>query len=384
MTMRITYILSGTTLLGGATKSFINLLNQVIDSKQAIPLIITPDKNGIYIKLKQARINVISLPYYFNVYPKHSFRNYLKNFIKRVLNQSSAFKLWLICRRFKPSIIHSNTSVNDIGYIVAKWLSIPHIWHIREYGDRDFNLNIRFISQRLLAYNNYSISITKDIARHRNVYGKNNHVVIYNGIIHKKNNILNLPKERYFLYAGRIEATKGIEDCINAFISFKTETPNDIQLLIAGNPTKDGETTKSLLIEKIEKHGLSSEIQWFGGRDDVETLMSKALATIVPSKFEGFGRVMPEAMSVGCLVIGRNTGGTKEQFDNGLELTGREVGLRFETVAELKTHMTNIIKNGIESYQQMRQDAFNCVNQLYTIENYGKQVLDFYQKILNS
>ena len=45
--------------------------------------------------------------------------------------------------------------------------------------------------------------------------------------------------------------------------------------------------------------------------------MSKALALFVPSSFEGFGFITVEAMFCGCLVIGRNTGGTKEQFDNG-------------------------------------------------------------------
>ena len=40
-----------------------------------------------------------------------------------------------------------------------------------------------------------------------------------------------------------------------------------------------------------------------------------------------------------CLVIGRNTAGTKEQFDNGLDQTGEEIGLRFDSDLELKTLM---------------------------------------------
>lgn len=41
------------------------------------------------------------------------------------------------------------------------------------------------------------------------------------------------------------------------------------------------------------------------------------MALIVPSPFEAFGLITAEAMFNKCLVIGRDTAGTKEQFDNG-------------------------------------------------------------------
>jgi len=179
------------------------------------------------------------------------------------------------------------------------------------------------------------------------------------------------------------EKAKGIEDCIDAFIAFKTESKKDIQLLIAGNPTTDGQHIKSDLIKRINIAGLTNDVHWLGGRDDINILMSKALATIVPSFFEGFGRVMPEAMSVGCLVIGRDTGGTKEQFDNGVEFTGQEIGLRFKTVDELKNHLTAIAKNGLRPYQPMVQRGFLTVNNLYSIEEYGKHIFEFYKYVLN-
>ena len=40
--------------------------------------------------------------------------------------------------------IYSNTSVIDIGAVLAHMLSIPHFWHIREFGKEDFDfINIR-------------------------------------------------------------------------------------------------------------------------------------------------------------------------------------------------------------------------------------------------
>jgi len=47
-------------------------------------------------------------------------------------------------------------------------------------------------------------------------------------------------------------------------------------------------------------------------RDDVYAIMSRATALIVPSHFEGFGRITAEAMFNGCLVAGYNSAGTRE------------------------------------------------------------------------
>lgn len=49
--------------------------------------------------------------------------------------------------------------------------------------------------------------------------------------------------------------------------------------------------------------------------------MNRATALIVPSPFEAFGLITAEAMFNKCLVIGKDTAGTKEQFDNGQKNT---------------------------------------------------------------
>lgn len=379
--MKIVYVISGTDILGGATKSFIHLLRHTIKCGNT-PLVITPDKNGIYQFLVQSGVKTIALSYYFNVHPRKNIKSFIGNLVKRIFNWYSALRLKSICTFFKPDIIHSNTSVNNIGYLVAKWLDIPHVWHIREYGDKDFNIEIRHLNQRLTERNNYSIAITKDIARHRNVLGTANNRIIYNGIINQRQEITITEKGNYFLYAGRIEKTKGIKDCIDAFIAFKTEIQTDTQLFIAGKATAEGLMLKANLIERLNSVGLTNAVCWLGERDDIGILMSKALATIVPSYFEGFGRVMPEAMSVGSLVIGRDTGGTKEQFDNGLELTGHEIGLRFKTVNGLKEHMAHIAQQGLTPYKSIIHAGFKTVTKLYSVEGYGEKVHDFYNYIL--
>lgn len=119
-------------------------------------------------------------------------------------------------------------------------------------------------------------------------------------------------------------------------------------------------------------------------RKDIYSLMKDAMALIVPSYWEGFGFITTEAMFNGCLVIGRNTSGTKEQFDNGLDRHKKEIALRFNTQKELENHMKDIATNGIESYFPIIDLAKETVLALYTIEDYTKTVYDYYREIVKN
>ena len=85
----------------------------------------------------------------------------------------------------------------------------------------------------------------------------------------------------------------------------------------------------------------------------------------------------------GCLVIGRNSGGTKEQFDNGLKKTGKEIGLRFENIHELEKEMADVCERGVDYYADMIKRAQETVVSLYTVEHNVDQILDLYNKLIN-
>ena len=132
----------------------------------------------------------------------------------------------------------------------------------------------------------------------------------------------------------------------------------------------------------VTEAGIDSRVDWLGTRSDVYDLMAHALAEIVPSHFEGFGFITAEAMFNGCLVIGRNIGGTKEQFDNGVELTGEEIGIRFEKDQELPAILHSIVQKGIKHYEPMILRAQQVVQQLYTSERNAELIYQFYQYII--
>lgn len=121
---------------------------------------------------------------------------------------------------------------------------------------------------------------------------------------------------------------------------------------------------------------------------DINNLAYEAAVTVVPSHFEGLGRILPEAMANGSLCIARNTTGSKEQLDNGISLVGREIGLRFDSVSELTDHLVELSNNMIKDsfhmssdYEKMIKDSQIAVRKFFTNEASGRAFLNFYEQI---
>lgn len=224
---------------------------------------------------------------------------------------------------------------------------------------------------------NHCIAITKGIFDFFELQeGKDK--VIYDGVfdIPQQKKFVDYAKENYILAAGRIEPAKGTLMLLEAFSKFHKKH-FDIKLLLAGGFSNPQylEQCKTF----VSDNRLEESVLFLGERNDVYQLMQKARFLVVASPSEGFGFITAEAMLNSCLVIGRNTAGTKEQFDNGLLLTGEEIGLRFETTEELVDRMEDALTNP-NTY--MREKAFEVVTQKYTMQSHIQQLVNFYNDIL--
>ena len=103
---------------------------------------------------------------------------------------------------------------------------------------------------------------------------------------------------------------------------------------------------------------------------------------MVPSEYEGFGFITVEAMLNGTMVVGRDTAGTKEQFDNGNKLIGSEIGFRFITENELDSQLLRAISLQEKDYVSITEKAFKVVSNMYSIEKHVNNVIEYYHEIL--
>lgn len=386
MAIRVVYILSSTTTQGGASKSFMVMLDRLC-TMGVEATVVLPDTHGLYQELQTKGISVVAYTYRMAVYPPcgnmQDFVLWLPRLCGRlIVNHIATRKVKQLCQRIHPDIIHTNVSVTDIGFRAARHLNLPHMWHIREYGDLDFHLyHYPTRTYQLHRYaHSYTICITRDIQCHCGLKNTPMSRVIYNGVLSQAPTSQDVHKEPFFLFAGHIEPAKGVYELLQAYSTYSKQAQCVLPLYIAGAVCNDHYMMQ--LQNFTKEHRIGNLVHFLGERKDIDDWEQRATAVIIPSINEGFGRVMPETMYAKTLVIAHNTAGTKEQLDNGLHLTGNEIALRYNTEEELVQHLVNVSSSPIEEYMPMIERAYTTVSQLYTTEQNALQVMQFYKDIL--
>lgn len=397
--MKILYILSGTEAKGGATKSFLAMADSVALKSNEIAVVV-PDDNGITPILKSRGWKVVVVPYMFSTLPYISWspRDIIRFIPRLIMSKLLNRKARKIVNRFaeewSPDIVHENTSVTDLGYHVARRLNIPNVIHIREYGWRDFRRVIPNLRRRLMSPDTYMVAITSDLQNYRGKNIPKSHVkVIYNGVVSEGSLNYRAEKSPYFFYAGRIQPQKGVGDLISAYIKYaETELlsgSRPLGLKLAGAYYSEySDCLKNLIL----KAGLDYCVEWLGEIDDVQKYYSDTAATIIPSKYEGFGRVMPEAIAAGSLCVVRNSGGLAEQLKNGREFSGHDIAFSFDTIEGLAQCMSEISRSFYSGreyavggrFYHMIYDAQKVVKDLYSYEANANGILNYYSDILSS
>ncbi|MDE7408704.1 MAG: glycosyltransferase [Muribaculaceae bacterium] len=390
--MKVLYIASGTNMAGGATKSLITMLLQA--KAHGIEFeVVCPDEKGLTQWLRENGITVhvvhfrhVRLPFFRSLSDKIKW-------LPRVvhdywINYRARSGVERIAREFAPDIIHENTSVINVGYHAAKSIGVPDVIHIREYGNLKYRISLPGRTSRIKAENVFTIPITKDLSRFLNQESNPNTKQLYDGIVSISEFRINEDKEKWFLYAGRIESSKGIGDLLEAYAEYVVSTSTPYPLYVCGGCNNSAylEELKAFTIEK----GIESNVKWMGERDDVSDFMAKAAATIIPSRNEGLGRVMPEAMANGSLCVARYKLGTKEQLDNGIDFTGAPIAIAYEEKNQLKEALLNIteaVERGEafisgSDYRKMIDRSQAAVKEFFSEESFGDKLHNFYIDIL--
>lgn len=381
--MKIMYLVHS-TVEGGATLSFLTLVKGMISHKITICIVVPNSelishffeeetKNmGIPIYRIYMCQSVLVAPRKIWKYPMYWIR---RRFLLRIQKYYSRKRLKNLIQKINPDIIHTNTGVLHEGFEVAKELGIPHIWHLREYQDLDFGLTIypSFTSFCKKLKESYVISITNDILSHFTLEKYDKALVVYNGVFRSIDYTYDLNKENYFLCASRISPEKGIDCTIRAFAKFNEKYKN-FKLLIAGFGNDKYVEELKKLSQELE---CDKQIKFCGFITDIKKYMSKATALIVASYNEGFGRMTAEACFCGCIVIGRNTGGTKEILEN----TG---GFLFDDTTDLEKKMEMVAKLDANGYDNIASLALNKAISSYSEESYVNKIHNLYLSIINN
>jgi glycosyltransferase involved in cell wall biosynthesis len=308
----------------GSAKSFLNILMMFKDNHNLF--VINNRSNEINRICDLYKIPNISLNYDFIVVKRA--RNFIytkvKAFLNRLNNQLRNFFLLSKVTRFLGDkiidIVHTNTSVVGFGYFLSTKLNVPHYWHLREYGDKDFDFYHSFNFKNFKNFeNNYFIGVSESISAEWKNKGININKIktIYNGfnfstVSPSFNGVKTVDKR--FLFLGALSQKKGHLTLIDTLLTMDKDTLNNIVIDIIGS----GEDSFILTLKNlIQKHNLENNINLLGYIDKSKIDFSIYSFGLNISASEAFGRVNVEYIQNGLLPLlpNNSAGGEIVDFD---------------------------------------------------------------------
>jgi len=290
----------------------------------------------------------------------------------------------------RPDAVHVHNMGPGMFIPVLKLLRLPVVmtYHSVNYEHAKWNgwqrrllrwcekLSLRY-SDRIIFVNQFQMEKYDEQVRSKSVYIPNGIDTVTRSQSTSFLEARGIRPGKYLLGVGRLTPEKGFEYLIEAAGAL----PQVEQVVIAGGSDHD-----TAYFEKLKSLDTGHKVVFTGftSGEDLRQLYSHARLFVLPSLNEGFGLCMPEAMFNGCLAIGHNTTGTKEQLDNGVEQRGAEIALRYDTLEQLTQCLADVGGHPASHFAPYVERAFLTVNQLYTIEQNAERVFRFYQDIVGA
>ncbi|HEU4508049.1 MAG TPA: glycosyltransferase family 4 protein [Pyrinomonadaceae bacterium] len=139
-------------------------------------------------------------------------------------------------------------------------------------------------------------------------------------------------QERVFLFSGSLIARKGVDLVAKAFVRLAREEPG-IRLKIVG----DGEL-REWLVQTLRPVSERVEFAGFKDWDELPAEYQAADVLCVPSRYDGWGLVVPEGLAAGLPVIGTDRMGAALEFvesgRNGWLIPAGDEDALFEAMRE--------------------------------------------------
>jgi glycosyltransferase involved in cell wall biosynthesis len=178
------------------------------------------------------------------------------------------------------------------------------------------------------------------------------------------------------LYVGTIAKRKGIDLLVEAFEKIVNSYPQSL-LVLAGPISlriKGREEFVNEMKNRFKELGISEKVMFTGLIDNVNEYMKASDIFVFPSRAEGFGTVVVEAMATGLPVIAVNIPGVTESI---IEDGQDGIIVREEEPGKIETAVNRLLQDE-ELYQHICKNALRKVLTNFTNEVIDKQYEQIY------
>jgi glycosyltransferase involved in cell wall biosynthesis len=173
-------------------------------------------------------------------------------------------------------------------------------------------------------------------------------------------------REQYILFVSTLQARKNVSALIRAFEHLAPAMP-DVQLVLAGGITSNSEA----IVCQAKESPVAGRIRLTGrvADEDLPALYAGARVLTLPSKFEGFGLTMIEAMACGTPVVANNASCLPEVAGDAALLVDADDKLAFAAalrrVIEEESLRADLIARGFQRAAQFRPEM--CARHMLNI-----------------
>ncbi len=271
--------------------------------------------------------------------------------------------------------------------MLAERLEVPHIWHVHEFirqgvglvFDRGTRRSLKYagIASSALICNSQAVAqmIRRDVSAARIR-------VVHNGVSQSSRlpcgprmELVHLDEPRLAL-VGALMPHKGHADAIRA-VRLLRERGVRTKLSIVGTsrhpwyPFQLRRMIRTLrLTEEVTLEGFIPRA--------VEAVLPHTDVALICSRCEAFGLVAAEAMSIGCPVIGTDSGGLPEVIENGVS------GLLypFGNVERLAAALERVLGDAA-LYRRLSENGIQRVRERFTLERYVAGIESVIREVLD-
>ncbi len=231
------------------------------------------------------------------------------------------FKIWANKGRISEINAHYATTFGFLAYLAKMFFGIKYT--VTCHGS-DVLVNMekpfyRFFNNLALRNAEKIFVVSRDLGAHLIEHGYH-----YKDIEHRQNQvdktifrkIQGVKKKKQVLFAGGLQASKGTDLLIEAFAKFSKKFPN-YKLIIVGVVVETEFYQK--LKEIVKKKALSAKVLFLGEKTPPELaeIMNESQLFAMPSRYEGYGVALSEALACGMKAIATNVGGLREAGKGG-------------------------------------------------------------------
>ena len=381
--MRVLHVFYGRDIAGGASYSMATLVEGLARHGHEVHALLPRTGRRVMAeRLTEAGITCHEMTVPWQVYDAKgsTVSTRLKNYAKGIWSLATTAVMEIVTltliRRHQIDVVHIGGAVITTGSVAARVLKVPLVWHVREFVEE--GLGFRYFPwinfYRALSRAHAVVCVSDELSgKMRNFTASHRVRTVANGLA--------LPPAAIaprvsggairLMSAGGLNRSKGIFVLMEALSGLPRDLQCSLDVYGRANPDQLAEFAR-----ECERLGLQDVVTYRGHHPDMPEVYRSHDACVVASTKEAFGRVTVEAMLSGCLVVGSDSGGTRELLRDNR-------GLLFapDDPFALRSALARVLQN-YSSFDVVRQRAVAYAQSEFSVDRYVGKVAETYANVV--